>query len=180
MGGGEFTITLRDPEGSDGFTNSLELRSEEFPHLTTLLSGPNTKEVEAELINFVRRFRKRRASRRRIEHSAKLLIPDGDMEVEQAVHIEDISSSGIRVALSKGVELDLVRLMDVRFLIELQDGEVSRVVNLEAWFIRVADVAENSISLAFRFSSITPEEVELLQLGDPSSSQGERVTLPNV
>lgn len=177
---GESTFVLRDPEGSEELASSLELREDEFPNLTSLLLGPKSDEIQAELITLIRRFRKRRASRRQIEHSAKLVVADGSMEFEEAVNIEDISSSGIRVAISKNVELDLVRLMDVRLLIELRDGETSRVVNLEAWFIRIADVSENAISLAFRFSSITQEEVELLELDDKSQSKSDRSTLPTL
>lgn len=171
-------LTLRDGELTTPDQDALEIDAGEFPRLAALLDDPENVELKDELIRLFGRLRRRRAERHPFEHGARLVIPEGDDEIEEPVHVEDISATGVRVSVRRAAGLDLVRLMDVHFLVELVGGGATRVVRLHAWFIRVADIGESSISLAFRFSSITPEEVELLRLAETTVEADDRNTVP--
>lgn len=163
---GNAKLTLSKSVGDREVVQTLTLSPEDYPHLVMLLRGPDAKEVHDEIARLVGTFWHARAERLQMQVFAKLVVfGDQDGADEESVIVQDISSSGIRVAVPRDASLDLKSLTHAHFLLAVREGDERRRLNLAAEFIRVADVDENQISLAFRFNSIDPEEARLLERG---------------
>lgn len=166
MGDGTFLLTLT--QSIDGFEcrENLTISERNYPHISTMLAGQDGETLKSEIISLIGQFWRARAVRRQVDVVAKLVVFGVEEGAdEESVLVQDISSSGIRVQISRGVALDLKDLTNVHFLFSVQEGDEYRRLNLAAEFVRVAEVGDNVMSLAFRFTSLDPEEARLLERG---------------
>ena len=81
--------------------------------------------------------------------------------------------SGIRLAIKRTARLELMALAAARvqLLGELRGEEL--LVDIPSWFVRVGAVTDESVSLAFRFDSLEPDQAELLQQLRETFEQGQ-------
>ncbi len=174
------TFIYRETFGEQEVQEKISLDPDEFPLLSELLTGPEGERAEDELRRLLTKFRQGRAGRQTTDHKATFLLTDSEQDVEIPCRIEDISASGIRIAIGRDVDLDLLRLMDARFIFEVGESGSVKTIDLQAWFIRVAEVTADKISLAFRFAHISPSEIELLELVPEAELEDKRDTKPPV
>lgn len=131
---------------------------EAFPHLGALLAGADAEAVREELRRLVPRAWRQRAPRRSVRIMARLCVGTR----EEVVMIQDVSWSGVRVAVPRDFGLDVLE-RDVHFVMRVATPEGPQTLNLPAVFVRVASIDEAQPTLAFQFSEVTEPQAALLQ-----------------
>jgi hypothetical protein len=159
-------VTVRNNADGREIAETIEISSEEFPEIVAVLGGEKGGALEKELGKLLGRYWRVRAERRPMKIFAKLLVDGvGSGLDEESVMVQDISSTGIRVAVPRDAQLNLKDLTKVEFLLAVKEEGARRKLRLSAEFIRVAKVGEDHISLAFRFFAIEPDVATLLEKG---------------
>jgi hypothetical protein len=151
-------LTLRD-EGT-GVEDRLELRPGEFPHLERLLASPDGAALRQELGRLLATFRKPRAPRQEVRMMANLVMPDGR---EEPVLVEELSRTGLKVAVDRTVPLNLEELVATRLPLHVGNAADGEVLNLDCEFVRTAAVDADWSHLAFRFRTATAKQEATLE-----------------
>lgn len=159
-------VTVRNTIDGQEISEPIVVGESEFPELVKALSGDDGEALTEELGRLLGKYWRVRAERRSMKIFAKLHVYGSKTGLdEEAVMVQDVSATGIRVAVPRDAQLNLKDLTKVEFLLAIKEGDGRKKIKLSAEFIRVAKVAEDHISLAFRFFSVEPEVAELLEKG---------------
>ncbi len=157
------TIPLNEGVEGPVSQEALTLESDEFPHLVSLLNAGSGDELGREISRLIARFRRSRALRQRTRVFGRLLLPSADEEVqEELVIVEDVSRTGVRVAIPRAVSLDLRELSTAHLALQLGQPGDERPVELPVTFVREHSADDRYSYVAFRFEDLEGEHAALL------------------
>ena len=142
---------------------SLTLAGDEFPLLVDALNGPRGDALAAEMSTLIKRFRRDRAQRRPTKVFARLSVPSAeDAFHEELVVVQDVSRSGVRVAIPRSVSLDLRELATAHLVLQLGEPGDEHPVELPVSFVREHGADDRYTFVAFRFEALDGNRAELL------------------
>ena len=160
MDGQVVKLPLGEEEGAE----CLDLEGEEFPVLVDALQGPEREPLIEELSRLLGRYLRPRAERWATSVLARLVFVgfDGNVEHVPAI-VEDISMTGVRLAVNRTTRIDLAALAAARVQLigEIRGGELQ--LDIPSWFVRVGAVNDATVSLAFRFETLESDQAETLE-----------------
>lgn len=149
------SVTLHADPGGPVTTETLTLDPAEYPYLTGLLTGPEAATAQLELTRLIGQYWQARSIRREVQVLAKLVVSaDEGAGEELAAYVQDISKAGIRLAVLRTVHIGLTQLMNTRILLQVNEGEGERILDLPATFVRLAGHDDKYLYLAFSFEGL--------------------------
>lgn len=157
------TIPLNEGVEGPVSQEALTLEEAEFPGLVKILNGPEGDALGLEMGRLIGRFRRSRALRLQTRVFARLLLPSAEEGVhEELVIVEDVSRTGVRVAIPRDVTLGLQELATAHLALQVGKTGDQRPLELPVLFVREHSADERYTYVAFRFEDLDTSQAALL------------------
>jgi hypothetical protein len=127
----------------------VRLTPDLYPLLSAALVEERGSELRRELEALLQRFWRDRAPRYPARVEARMLLPGQSDAV--TVQAEDISTSGVRLTVPFGTQVDLLTQHRCTLLLRADDGTTTHLLRLGVRMVRMAEVTDEGARLAFAF-----------------------------